>query len=65
MDNAILAERLLERHQIETRVGLHCAATAHKVIGTYPEGTIRLSPGPFTKDDEIEETLEAIREETR
>ena len=65
MDNAILAERLFERHQIETRVGLHCAATAHKVIGTYPEGTIRLSPGPFTKDDEREETLEAIREETR
>ena len=64
-DNAILAERLLEHHQIETRVGLHCAPSAHKVLGTYPEGTIRLSPGPFTESDEIEETLRAIREETR
>ena len=64
-DNAILAERLLEHHQIETRVGLHCAPSAHKVLGTYPEGTIRLSPGPFTESFEIDETLRAIREETR
>ena len=65
IDNAILAERLLEHHQIETRVGLHCAPSAHKVLGTYPEGTIRLSPGPFTRNDEIEETIKAIREEIR
>lgn len=65
MDNALLAENLLQKHGIETRVGLHCAPAAHKAIGTYPEGTIRLSPGPFTTKDEIEETLAALKEEVR
>ena len=65
MDNAELAASLLNKHGIESRVGLHCAATAHKAIGTYPGGTLRLSAGPFTKDDEIDEALIAIREESR
>lgn len=65
MDNAELAASLLNKHGVESRVGLHCAATAHKAIGTYPGGTIRLSAGPFTKDDEIDEALIAIREESR
>jgi cysteine desulfurase family protein len=30
---------------IQTRVGLHCAPSAHKVLGTYPAGTIRFSFG--------------------
>ncbi len=65
MDNAILAERLLEKYGIETRVGLHCAALAHKAIGTFPEGTIRLSPSPFTSKDELDAALDAIRREMR
>lgn len=49
-----------EAFGVLTRVGLHCAPGAHRTIGTYPEGTIRLSPGYFTTPGEIEKVLEAV-----
>ena len=61
MDNAEAAFRLETEYGILTRCGLHCAPAAHKALGTYPQGTVRFSPGPFTTDGEIQETLAAIR----
>ncbi|MCJ7605956.1 MAG: aminotransferase class V-fold PLP-dependent enzyme [Dehalococcoidales bacterium] len=49
-----------EEHGIMTRVGLHCAPAAHRTIGTFPEGTVRLAPGIFTSREDIELTVEAI-----
>lgn len=45
---------------IKVRTGLHCAPAAHKTLGTFPRGTIRLSPGYFNTVEEIDVTLEAI-----
>lgn len=45
---------------IKVRTGLHCAPAAHKILGTYPLGTIRLSPGYFTTAEEIDFCLQAI-----
>jgi cysteine desulfurase/selenocysteine lyase len=45
--------RLDDEFGILSRVGLHCAPSAHKTIGTFPEGTIRLAPGIFTSPDDI------------
>lgn len=45
---------------IKVRAGLHCAPAAHKTLGTYPSGTVRLSPGYFNTVEEIELTLEAL-----
>ena len=42
------------------RAGLHCAPLAHRTIGTWPQGTVRLSPGPFTTGDEIDEAIVAL-----
>jgi cysteine desulfurase / selenocysteine lyase len=42
------------------RVGLHCAFSAHKTIGTFPGGTVRVSPGYFNTDEEIELFLRAL-----
>lgn len=42
------------------RVGLHCAPSAHKTIGTFPEGTIRLAPGIFTSPDDIRAVIAAF-----
>ncbi len=39
---------------VSVRTGLQCAPLAHKCIGTYPSGTVRVSPGYFTKDKDIE-----------
>ncbi|MFQ5586090.1 MAG: aminotransferase class V-fold PLP-dependent enzyme [Thermodesulfobacteriota bacterium] len=55
--------RLLDdRYDIMTRSGLHCAPSAHRVAGTYPDGAVRVSPGYFTTPSEIAEFLDAIRE---
>jgi selenocysteine lyase/cysteine desulfurase len=61
-DNADIAFTLSSRYGIETRVGLHCAPAAHKSLMTFPKGTIRFSPGPFTTKDDIRTTLEALKE---
>jgi selenocysteine lyase/cysteine desulfurase len=45
---------------IKVRIGLHCAAAAHKTLGTFPTGTIRLSPGYLNTIEEIEGTLQAL-----
>jgi cysteine desulfurase family protein len=45
---------------IKVRTGLHCAPMMHKTIGTFPLGTIRLSPGYFNSLEEIEMTIKAI-----
>jgi selenocysteine lyase/cysteine desulfurase len=50
-----------QQAHISVRVGLHCAPDAHRTIGTYPTGTVRVSPGYFTTDEEIEVLLSAIQ----
>lgn len=46
--------------QIAVRSGLHCAPYAHKNIGTFPDGTVRLSPGPFNTAEDVDAFIEAI-----
>jgi len=49
------------RAGICVRVGLHCAPVAHRTIGTFPRGTVRVSPGYFTRADDIDQFMEVIR----
>ncbi len=51
-----------EKYHIQTRVGLHCAPSAHKTLGTYPEGTIRFSFGHGNTEEEVERCLTALKE---
>ncbi len=50
-----------EAFGIMTRVGLCCSPLAHRTIGTFPQGTVRLSPGFFTTPDDITYVLESLR----
>ena len=52
--------RLDEEYGILTRVGLHCAPAAHRTLGTFPEGTVRLAPGALTSREDMDVTLCAI-----
>ncbi len=45
---------------IKVRAGLHCAPVAHRTMGTFPQGTIRLSPGYFNTTAEIDFTIQSI-----
>lgn len=61
-DPAMIGFTLDQQYDIEVRTGLHCAPWAHRTIGTYPAGTIRVSPGWFTTETEIETFLRAMRQ---
>jgi cysteine desulfurase/selenocysteine lyase len=62
LDPAALAFALDQRFDIAVRAGLHCAALAHRALGTFPEGTVRVSPGPFTTSAEIAFFCDAVIE---
>lgn len=61
IDNAIVALRLEEEYSILTRVGLHCAPSAHKTAGTYPAGTVRFSFGLFNTEEEVITAVKALK----
>ncbi|MDD4160186.1 MAG: aminotransferase class V-fold PLP-dependent enzyme [Synergistaceae bacterium] len=61
-DNARLARDLSDIYGIETRPGLHCAPLAHRTLGTFPEGALRISPGYFNTADDIRHALNALTE---
>lgn len=46
---------------IAVRSGLHCAPLAHRTLGTFPRGTVRLSPGPFSTNGDVDRAVAAIR----
>lgn len=47
---------------IMTRVGLHCAPSAHLSLGTYPTGTIRFSFGWWNTPEQADAALGALKE---
>lgn len=59
-DNAEAAWRLEREFGILTRCGLHCAPSAHKTLGSFPEGSVRLSTGWANTEADIDAALSAI-----
>jgi cysteine desulfurase family protein len=59
---ADLGYLLLESYDIRLRTGLHCAPLVHKVLGTYPHGTVRVSLGPSNTPEEVNSLLVALAE---
>jgi cysteine desulfurase family protein len=49
---------------IAVRPGLHCAPYVHKAIGSYPDGLVRVSPGPFSTEADIDRLADALMEIT-
>ncbi|MBM3146978.1 MAG: aminotransferase class V-fold PLP-dependent enzyme, partial [Actinobacteria bacterium] len=61
MEPAEVGLRLDDEYGIAARVGLHCAPPAHRTMGTYPAGTVRLSLGAFTTQDDVAAAVAAVR----
>jgi len=61
LNPSALASILDTAYHIAVRAGLHCAALAHRTLKTFPEGTVRVSPGFFNTEKDIELFLAAIR----
>lgn len=47
---------------IATRAGLHCSPAAHETLGTLKTGIVRFSVSCFTTIEEIDLTIEALKE---
>jgi cysteine desulfurase family protein len=47
---------------VAVRPGLHCAPYVHRSLGTFPEGTVRVSPGPFNTEADIDHLAAALAE---
>lgn len=55
-----LGVALDQEFDIAVRTGLHCAPQAHRTIGTFPTGTVRLAPGYFSTFDDVDRVVEAL-----
>lgn len=64
-DCATFGNSLYKRYGIETRVGLHCSPLAHKTLGTFPEGTLRLAPSVYHSVSDFDLLLKALYEAGR
>ncbi|NIQ93239.1 MAG: aminotransferase class V-fold PLP-dependent enzyme, partial [Desulfuromonadales bacterium] len=62
LDPAEIGFRLDNEYDIMVRVGLHCAPDAHRTIGSFPRGTVRVSPGFFNTSEDIARLIDAVRQ---
>lgn len=60
-----VGEFLDEKYNIMTRVGLHCSPWAHQNMGTFPEGTVRVSLSCLNTSSQVDTLLEAVSELSR
>jgi cysteine desulfurase/selenocysteine lyase len=47
---------------IAVRPGLHCAPYIHRSLGTFPDGTVRVSPGLFNTEEDMDQLASALAE---
>jgi cysteine desulfurase family protein len=61
MNPADTGSILDQAFDIAVRTGLHCAPLAHRTLGAFPEGTVRVSPGFSTNIENIEYFINGLR----
>lgn len=52
---------ILDRYNIYTRGGLHCAPLAHTHMNTLESGTVRVVPGVFNTENHINQLLNVVK----
>lgn len=61
MDSSEVGYILDKKFGICVRSGLHCAPLAHRSLGTRDRGIVRISPGFFNDENEIDLTVKALQ----
>ncbi len=61
VDVALTGTILDDSFRIAVRTGLHCAPVTHQAIGTFPEGTVRVSFGRFNTSSDVDALVAAVR----
>ncbi len=54
------AAQIFDRMDVDLRTGLQCAPLAHKFLGTYPAGTIRVSVGIYNDSEDFKKMKAAL-----
>jgi len=62
LDAYTLSDILDKKYNIMTNASLHCNPKAHKYLGTYPAGSVRVSPNIFTSQDNIDYFISSVKE---
>ena len=60
-DSGSVSDELMERFQIQTRSGAHCAPLVHEHFGTIEQGMVRFSFGHETTMKEINQIINAVK----
>jgi len=61
LESSEVTYRLDQDHGIMSRPGLHCAPSAHRTLGTHPQGAVRFGLGYFNTTTEVAAASEAVR----
>lgn len=62
IDSAEISDALMQGWGIATRPGAHCAPFMHRALGTERQGVVRFSFGYFNTDEEVDTTIDALRD---
>lgn len=57
-----VTDLLSSRYGIAVRGGFHCAGLAHKTIGTWKQGAVRVSVGPYNCPSDMDALADAVCE---
>lgn len=57
-----LGVTLDQAFDVQVRSGLHCAPSTHRILGTFPRGTVRVSVGCFNTHEDIDFTLNTLEQ---
>ncbi|MDF2951948.1 MAG: cysteine desulfurase family protein [Anaerocolumna sp.] len=61
-DSAALCDQLAEDYDIFTRGGGHCAPLMHQALGTKEQGAVRFSFSFYNTKEEVEASIQAVRQ---
>ena len=59
---AEMGQRLFQEFGMETRTGLHCAPMAHRTIGTFPEGAVRIAVSVYHTAEDFQRLIGALKQ---
>lgn len=62
IDSAEISDALMQGWGIATRPGAHCAPLMHRALGTERQGVVRFSFGYFNTAEEVDTTIDALRD---
>lgn len=62
LNTSELSDVLYNKYGIEIRSGLHCSPLAHRSLGTFPSGTVRISLSKLHRNSDLDYLFDALKE---